>query len=665
MRALFQVEGLWGFVKGTRLGINCEKAEIAAEMLLQSLGGEQRLHLLGIDKEVSLMWKKLQAIHLHNLLTPDSPILTSPIPTPHSHIHPSTPEFAGGATLHHHDPSDPTGPLQVDISSDWIADTGATSHMSPHRHWFRDYTKFVIPIHLADGTVIQSAGVGTVHFQAVINGVKGMELAISRVLHVPALRSNLLSVLYLTRFKHFFVTISLGCISFRLDDVLLFTASVVGPSSNTAVLDGHVVPMQQFAGVASTCAMDATLWHRRLSHLNHADVKLLMDGNLVTGMKFQSSSKPDPICEPCISGKQHRHVNKVATSHATGLLDLTHTDLHGPLPVQSPEGYKYWVTFIDDKSRHFSLMLLKKKSDAFGALKQYKALLETHTGRRMKAVRDDKGGEWMSTAQKRFFAEQGIQFQHTVRAEPHQNGVAERANRTIAEHVTAMLTESHLPANFWSYAVLAYAYVHNRSPTSAVPGTLPYTLMCKRKPDVSNLRVFGCTAYVHVKKDQRKGLSSHTQKCVFIGYPAEYKAWEFYNPITRKKVISKDAEFDERYFPGLSRSPHVPLFPSYIPPPSTPPFANLDEDEDDADQGGGHQAHRAPLVPPVGGGQVADDQPPPQRPPAPRAPRVPKEPWDKRKHDPAPPPVDPHRYSRRHHNAPVRIRKIGGKIGEW
>ena len=553
-------------------------------------------------------------------------------------------ESAMGAVIPH--PSDPTPPLHADISSDWIADTGATSHMTPHRHWFREYTRYVVPIHLADGSVTHSAGVGTVQFQPVDNGVKGQEMLFSRVLHVPTLRTNLFSVLYLTRFKGFCVTISKDHMLFQRDNTC-FSASV--SNSNMALLNGFVVPMQQFAGLVSTCPLDATLWHRRFSHLNHADVKHMVSGKLVKGIILHSSAKPDPICEPCLSGKQHRTVNKLATSHAAGILDLTHTDLHGPNPVQTSEGFKYWITFIDDHSRYWCIALLKKKSDAFTALKNYKALMENHTGRRMKAVRDDKGGEWMSNVQKQFFAEQGIQFQHTVRAEPHQNGVAERANRTIAEHVTSMLTESHLPASFWGHGVNAYAYVHNRSPTSAVSNSVPWTLMFKKKPDVSNLRVFGCTAYVHVKKDQRKGLSSHTQKCVFIGYPAEYKAWLFYNSMTRKQIISKDAEFDERYFPGLSRKPDIHPFPSLIPSPSPPSTGSVysSDDEDDADQVG--VFHR-PAAPRVGADQVGGNQPPPP----PRLPpvRQPKEPWQRRKHQPAPPPLNPERYPRRDHNPP-------------
>ena len=67
--------------------------------------------------------------------------------------------------------------------------------------------------------------------------------------------------------------------------------------------------------------------------------------------------------------------------------------------------------------------------------------------------------------------------------------------------------------------------------------------------------MFGCTAYVHVQKDQRRQLQSHSAKCVFIGYPTQYKGWLFWNPSTCKEIISDSAVFDERSFPGTSRTP--------------------------------------------------------------------------------------------------------------
>src|ERR1700742_92947 len=79
----------------------------------------------------------------------------------------------------------------------WNADTGATSHMTPHRHWFVSYEAFQTPIRLADGKVIYSAGIGAVDFVPLVDGVAQRPIRFSRVLHVPDLRNNLLLVLFL------------------------------------------------------------------------------------------------------------------------------------------------------------------------------------------------------------------------------------------------------------------------------------------------------------------------------------------------------------------------------------------------------------------------------------------------------------------------------------
>jgi hypothetical protein len=101
------------------------------------------------------------------------------------------------------DHTSPTFALKVSASSDWTADTDATSHMTLHRHWFSIYQPQRIPIRVANGHTIYSTGVGSVRFQPVVNGLKKRLLEFERVLHVPDLESNLLSVLYLTKQKNF------------------------------------------------------------------------------------------------------------------------------------------------------------------------------------------------------------------------------------------------------------------------------------------------------------------------------------------------------------------------------------------------------------------------------------------------------------------------------
>jgi transposase InsO family protein len=94
-------------------------------------------------------------------------------------------------------------------------------------------------------------------------------------------------------------------------------------------------------------------------------------------------------------------------------------------------------------------VLLRRKSDAFGAFKLFKALAENQLGRNIKALHDDKGGEYMSKEFNNFCDESGILRTHTTRNRPQQNGDAERANRTMLEDVTAMLSQAKLPVSFW------------------------------------------------------------------------------------------------------------------------------------------------------------------------------------------------------------------------
>ena len=83
-------------------------------------------------------------------------------------------EFAGNASAT--DYTNPQSPLISDTGQDWIADTGATCHMTPHRHWFTKYASNHTPIRLANNQVIYSVGMGTVCFQPTLGGKPGQLL---------------------------------------------------------------------------------------------------------------------------------------------------------------------------------------------------------------------------------------------------------------------------------------------------------------------------------------------------------------------------------------------------------------------------------------------------------------------------------------------------------
>lgn len=397
----------------------------------------------------------------------------------------------------------------------------------------------------------------SVRFIPKLQGAQRREVVFHRVLHVPQLQSSLLSVLYLTSKQGFKVVIDQHTMSFSYQGKLLFTATQSGRFS---FLDGTTLCNELALSTSSTSPQSLELWHRCLAHINYADLKRMHAQDLVSGLHIHSSSTPSSsICEPCIAGKQVRIVNKSA-SRSQVPLAIVHCDLHGPMPVRSPEGYCYFMVFVDDATRYWALYLLKNKSDAAKAFWLYKAHMENHVGHKIKVLHDDKEGGLSSNAFNQSLAECGIQRRFTMRAGPHSNGVAERAIRSIANDATSMLYESHLPASFWSRAVSTAVYKHNRTPTSSNSGSIPYTLVFGQKPDVSLFRVFGSLAYVHIKKDRRSGFSPHMEKAVFVGYPNQYKGWEFFNPVTKRFLLSDRADFNEESFPGLrTRLPDPPL----------------------------------------------------------------------------------------------------------
>src|ERR1700742_3911264 len=229
-------------------------------------------------------------------------------------------EFAGNASTTLSDSLN----SQSSLSLCWCADTGASSHMTPHRAWFETYKPHSVPIRVADGTVVKSAGIGSVRFLPRLQGAQSREVVFHRVLHVPSLQNNLLSVLYLTSKQGLQVVAENHTMRFECEGTLLFTATQHG---QLAYLDGSVLHPHVAMSAASASLLPLTLdlWHRRLAHTPEAVLKHLLANGNVIGLHIDSSVSSDPVCEPCIAGKQHRIINKTAT-RSTVPLEIVHCD---------------------------------------------------------------------------------------------------------------------------------------------------------------------------------------------------------------------------------------------------------------------------------------------------------------------------------------------------
>ena len=137
-------------------------------------------------------------------------------------------------------------------------------------------------------------------------------------------------------------------------------------------------------------------------------------------------------CEHCIFGKHAQTPHKKVLSSKSSQLDLVHSDVC-EMPQLSLGGKKYFVSFIDDATRKVWVYPIRLKSDVLDTFRKFLAFVENHTGNKLRSLRSDNGGEYVSKAFQDFCDAKGIKRELTTPFNPSQNGVVERLNRTIQE----------------------------------------------------------------------------------------------------------------------------------------------------------------------------------------------------------------------------------------
>jgi len=417
-----------------------------------------------------------------------------------------------------------------------IIDSGATQHMFNHLEDFEVASEQDSSITCANSQRIKSSHVGTVNID-----IGQDSILLHDVLHVPALQHNLLSVRALNKEGNDVIFKRDGLV--ELIDGTNRARKLGEAIGDLYHLSGQHSPIVAAASV-STNIDNYTLWHHRLGHPNR---KLLLSmPNFVDGLENVTLTPPESICEGCIYAKSHRLPFTASTHRSTEILERVHTDLCGPMPSPSLSGSKYILTFIDDASRYTMVYFLREKSDTFDNFLTYKTYTEKQTGKSLRILRSDGGGEYVNSNMREHFTKCGIRHETTTAETPQQNGIAERYNRTLLESLRAMMHSAGVPEPLWAELAATASYLRNRLPTRAnIRHASPYELWYGYKPSISNLRVIWSDAFAHIAKSKRTKLAPKANKLKLVGYHDEKKAYKLWDQSSNRIVVSRDVVFNE------------------------------------------------------------------------------------------------------------------------
>ena len=412
-------------------------------------------------------------------------------------------------------------------------------------HNFRSYPRE--PIECAGDQVLHTEGAGTVY----LDESKNNGLSQIQVKYCSKLSSNLLSVSSIAKSNLTTVFVDNYGGVFRKEDILIRGKPLLKAiESNGTYKVNLQVSINNQLLKASLSSDKYKLWHARFGHAGKNSLDKLRNG-LVDGIPHDISENTE-TCQICFEAKQTRApLPKGGANRASQLLEIIHTDVCQVTDTESWEGYRYFVTFTDDKSRYTMIGLMKRKSEVFDKFKTYKALVEKHTGKVIKTVRSDNGTEYCNHEFDKFFNSEGIIRQLSIVDTPEQNGVGERVNRTLLEKDRALLMEAGLDIKFWAVALEMAVYLKNISPSKSVDGMVPYQAWTGSKPNVENLRIFGCLAFVHVSRKKSKKLGSRSKPCIFMGIDEEKKGFKLMSlDQPGEYFVERSVQFDESRFPA-------------------------------------------------------------------------------------------------------------------
>jgi hypothetical protein len=440
----------------------------------------------------------------------------------------------------------------------WYSDTGASHHLTSdlsNLNMGADEYTGTEQIRVGNGNSLPIKHIGTSNLFTPNHSFR-----LNNVLHVPHISQNLLSVQKFTTDTNTFFEFHPKF--FSVKDQATRRTLLQGPSK-----DGlYPLPLfnkrhfsnkrLNFPSAFVGERVSLPQWHSRLGHPSFRIVSRIVS-------KFGLPVLPNSnkiFCPACIASKSKQLSFSSSQSKATCPLELIFTDVWGPSPIPSHNGYKYYVSFLDSFSRYTWLYPMHKKSDAFNIFLKFQLYVERFFNAKIKSVQSDWGGEYRSIS--KFFENCGIVHRVSCPHTHQQNGSIERKHRHVVESGLALLSHAHTPLRFWDDAFQSACYLINRLPTSVLQFQSPYEKLFNTSPDYLFLKTFGCSCWPNLRPYNTHKLQPRSTQCVFLGYSLIHKGYKCLHLPSNRLYISRDVVFDENTFPFHKYSSSSPPIPS-------------------------------------------------------------------------------------------------------
>jgi hypothetical protein len=390
---------------------------------------------------------------------------------------------------------------------DVLVDSGCTNYMIKDRDLFVDLDesrKGIVGSADSESTI---EGRGNVKFK--VQDARGdiKEIELKDALFVPSYSRNLVSVAKLKK--------SGVSVRFDDDDYLETRCGTKFPLiADEELFIWKLVDNDRNQREQIAMASSLKTWHERLGHNNIENLRQLP--NLVFGMEISSSNFES--CRECNLQKATRKpVSKDVGTRAETKLDIVHVDVLGPIETESRDGHKYAIGFVDSWSRYVTVYFMKTRDEVPDKIEKYFAEVGTP-----KTLVTDGAREFTSRYMEQMCRRRGVRQEISAPYTPEENGKIERIWGTVVGMSRCILATAGLGKEYWTYALNHAFYIKNRILHSGI-GITPFELYNGKKPDLRDLKTFGCLCYVFIEKQFRKKFDARANEAIFLGYDGNSK----------------------------------------------------------------------------------------------------------------------------------------------